>query len=697
MDKNKKRSLTKRFGITIGIEILVLMFALAVVSLYVVRAQLEKSYIGSVTETLDAHVTGLTYRNSKFMQQLRMYTMSDVVVDEGDTDQIVDWLIAHQKVRGGDFKQMWWVDAETGMGYRDNGEQVNVSNTEYYQAIVQGDLGQYISNPVGKTVEDAVFYVCKSVKYNKKLYGFFAGAVSHATLSKAIDAIKIGEKGYAMLLDGNGIVMAFPQKELCMVTNFATSSDADGMIGLPEHAKRMVNGEAGYGWVSGMGNNDLMVYKAIPGTHWSMGIVTPSSQVYATARKLQTVMIVLSLIIAVILIISVMFSVVLALKPLKAVDEKINEIASGRADLSQRMKVLTNDEIGSVTIGFNTFIEKLQTIMAGIKDSRTQLSEAGDGMQTSINENGHSIENILQSIDTVQNQISAQAASVDETAGAVNEIASNITSLERMIDSQSQSVSVASSAVEEMIGNISSVNNSVANMASSFDVLEQSARSGVQKQSEMNDRIEQIKTQSETLQEANVAIASIASQTNLLAMNAAIEAAHAGEAGKGFAVVADEIRKLSETSTAQSKTIGEQLNIIKDSIGQVVETSVETSAMFNAVSDNIRTTDELVRQIKNAMEEQQEGSKQIVDALHNMSDSTMEVKSASAEMSEGNKAILEEVRRLKDATTVMKASVVEMSDGAQKISETGGALSDIADKMRSSIDQIGSQIDTFHV
>ena len=697
MNKNKKRSLTGRFGITIGLEILVLMTVLAAVSLYVVRARLEKNYIGSITETLDAHVTGLTYRNSKFMQQLRLYTMSDVVVANGTTDQIVEWLVAHEKIRGGDFKQMWWVDVATGMGYRDNGEQMNVSNTEYFKAIVNGDLGQYISNPVGKTIDEAVFYVCKSVKYDKKLYGFFAGAVSHATLSKAIDAIKIGETGYAMLLDGTGVLMAFPQKELCMVTNFAKSSETDGMVGLVEVSSKMMNGESGHGWISGKGNNDLMVFKPVPGTPWSMALCAPSTQVYETARSLQFVMIVLSLAIALILIASVMFSIVRALKPLKTVDTKINEIASGHADLTQRMKVLTNDEIGSVTVGFNTFIEKLQSIMTGIKDSRSTLSDAGTDMHASIEENSQSITEILQSIDTVQNQIASQATSVDETAGAVNEIASNILSLEKMIDNQSQSVSVASTAVEQMIGNISSVNNSVANMASSFDVLEQSARSGVQKQSEMNERIELIKTQSETLQVANSAIAAIASQTNLLAMNAAIEAAHAGDAGKGFSVVADEIRKLSETSTAQSKTIGEQLNIIKDSIGQVVDVSVETSAMFSAVSDNIRSTDELVRQIKNAMEEQQEGSKQIVDALHNMSDSTMEVKTASAEMSEGNKAILEEVRRLKDATTVMKASVIEMSDGAQKISRTGSALDGIAEKMRHSIDQIGSQIDAFQV
>ncbi|MBP5284460.1 MAG: methyl-accepting chemotaxis protein [Treponema sp.] len=459
----------------------------------------------------------------------------------------------------------------------------------------------------------------------------------------------------------------------------------------------MISGESGHGWVFSGVEMELMVYGPVSGTPWCMALCVPEAQVYETSRSLTIPMIFFALGIAVILIGTASISVFRILKPLRHLDKNMNEIASGNADLTKRVEVRTNDDIGSVTKAFNTFVEKLHDIMKDVKDSRSELSGAGEELNSGIQDNSVSVADILSNIESVQSQIGNQSASVDETAGAVNEIASNIESLERMIDVQSHGVADASSAVEEMIGNIASVNQSVAKMASSFEMLEARAKTGNEKQQEMSERIMEIESQSNMLQEANSAIAAIAEQTNLLAMNAAIEAAHAGEAGKGFSVVADEIRKLSETSSVQSRTIGDELTKIKSSIESVVSASEETSATFTLVSDGIKETDQIVRQIKSAMEEQQEGSKQIVEVLRNMSNSTSEVKTASMEMSEGNKQILEEVRRLKDATGVMNDSVSGMSSSAMKIRETGSALEMISLKMKTSIEQIGDQIDNFSV
>ena len=695
--KERTSKLAVSFGIRLGIEIMVLFTILAFLATYEVQKQLEKNFIQSTTQTLEAHASGVTYRNSKFMQQMRMYTTADVVTEKRPTEEIVEWLTAHEKIRGGDFKYIMYCDVEDGKGYKDNGEVVDVTGMEFYRTTLDSNLNQYYSEPVGSSYEDAVYFVTRSMRdKDKNIYGIWVGAISLPKLAEAINRIQIGEKGFAMLLDKSGNVMAFNNPDLVMKNNFA-EAQGEGYEEISTIAKKMIAKESGYGWVHITGGKTLMVYMPIGSTNWSMALSVSEDEVFAAANTLMEVLLLLVVIIAVILTGTATISIIRSLKPLAAVNKNIAQIATGDADLTQRMEVIVNNEIGAVTRGFNAFVEKLHSIMFDVKQSKKNLQVAGDDLNASIEDTAGSISEILNNINRVTDQITAQAASVDETAGAVNEIASNIESLERMIEKQSMGVSQASSAVEEMIGNISSVNQSVEKMASSFEILENQTKAGNQKQQQMNSRIEEIESQSEMLQEANQAIAAIAEQTNLLAMNAAIEAAHAGDAGKGFSVVADEIRKLSETSSEQSKTIGQQLNQIKEAITLVVSASVETSATFNAVTENIHQTDELVKQIKAAMEEQTQGSRQISEALHEMSDSTAEVRTASKEMSAGNQAILDEVRHLKDATTDIKASMGEMGDSARKIDETGTALTGISEKMRDSITEIGSQIDTFQV
>lgn len=417
----------------------------------------------------------------------------------------------------------------------------------------------------------------------------------------------------------------------------------------------------------------------------------------ATLSQTSALVIPLSIVLTLVIVILVGLFIRRLMWRIKNVDASLEEMASGEADLTKRCKLFINDEIGSLVIHFDSFCDKLQQIVSGVKDSKNELTDAGTDLFSSIEETSESISGIRSNIETVYNHIQTSGTSVQQTVNAVKEVSDNMSVLNDMMQTQTTEVSQAASAVEQMIGNINSVNGAVDKMADSFQGLSANAQNGFAKQQAVNQIIQQIENESAMLLEANRAISAIAEQTNLLAMNAAIEAAHAGEAGKGFSVVADEIRKLSETSSSQSRTIGDQLNKIKASISEVVSASKESSDAFESVSNKIKETDEIVVQIKSAMDEQTSGSKQISESLRTMSDSTFEVNNAYKNMSQKNEIIQNEVQNLEKITNQMQKSMNEMSESSEKIHKTGASLNDIASNVQSSIEKIGSQIDLFKV
>ncbi|MCI1209813.1 MAG: methyl-accepting chemotaxis protein, partial [Treponema sp.] len=466
------------------------------------KTAVEKSYIDDCTQITAGYSLALSHYIVEYENLLDRYANADIV-QTGDETQIVNWLRSHASTRSPEFTYIFFCGPD-GIAYVDTGESAVVTDRPYFKAIIKEGKETYVNDPVlSKTTGKPLIHIVHAAKVNGKTIGFFAGVVPVDDIQKAVSDIKLGDDGYGMLLAGDGTVIAHQDAELVMNKNLLTESGSTH-TDITAMAKKMIAGETGTVWVDNFrGRRECIVYAPVEGTSWSFAFAVSDDQVHKTAKQLSGMMVTTALLILAVILALTGIIIFKSLKPLSVVESAINGIASGNADLTRRIEVKSNNEIGFVVEGFNRFTEKLQSIMTELKQSKDVLAVAGEDLHAGTQDTAAAIEQVLTKIQAVSESITDQSAGVEETAGAINQIASNIASLERMIEGQASGVTEASAAVEQMIGNIKSVNQSVEKMAASFAELEENSRSGAEKQHDVNDRIQLIENESEMLQEAN--------------------------------------------------------------------------------------------------------------------------------------------------------------------------------------------------
>jgi len=263
--------------------------------------------------------------------------------------------------------------------------------------------------------------------------------------------------------------------------------------------------------------------------------------------------------------------------PVRAMASHLAEMASGGGDLTKRVGVSVNDEIGDMANYLNTFLDKLEKIIIEVKGGAGSISAAA--------------QQVASSSSSLSQGTSEQAASVEETT----------------------------SSLEEMSA---SINQNTENSRQMEGVATKGAREAEQSGKAVKQTVEAMKSITEKI---NI-IDEIAYQTNLLALNAAIEAARAGEHGKGFAVVATEVRKLAERSQAAAKEIS---TLASDS----VKVAEQSGNLLDELVPSIQKTAELVQEVAAASREQSSGVNQINKAMSQVDQVTQRNASAAEELS----------------------------------------------------------------
>ncbi|KWR75745.1 MULTISPECIES: methyl-accepting chemotaxis protein [Pseudomonas] len=260
---------------------------------------------------------------------------------------------------------------------------------------------------------------------------------------------------------------------------------------------------------------------------------------------------------------------------LRLLIDALDDLAAGEGDLTRRVRLDSNDEVGEMATAVNRFVDKLQPI----------VREAGQVAQRTGSE-----------IAALASRSASAEAAADRQR---NEVAGSLEALAGMA-AEAQLESQAMQEALERVASIRKAADDNAAIARRVGGLIETLESRVQSGAGV---IEKLAQQSEQIEVVLSVIHGIAEQTNLLALNAAIEAARAGESGRGFAVVADEVRALASKTQQSTGDIQTHIDALQrgareavEAIGQAREQAVQGLA---ALHDSER----LQREVQRAVEE----------------------------------------------------------------------------------------------
>lgn len=250
------------------------------------------------------------------------------------------------------------------------------------------------------------------------------------------------------------------------------------------------------------------------------------------------------------LITSIVVSALVAkgVAPLQHVVASLQDVAAGEGDLTARLKVESQDEIGEVAKAFNAFMDKLHPMIKQLRESAQEVQLAAGELDTQTTQSNQKMNSHCLETDKVVTAVTEMSATAREVANNTNATSQAIESANGQIRDAQHEVNSAIEGIGELVREVNLTSDAIQDL------------------SQRTDKITQV---------LNV-IGEIAEQTNLLALNAAIEAARAGEQGRGFAVVADEVRSLASRTQNSTQEISEMLQSLHQGVSKAVE-SMNTS------------------------------------------------------------------------------------------------------------------------
>lgn len=348
--------------------------------------------------------------------------------------------------------------------------------------------------------------------------------------------------------------------------------------------------------------------------------------------------------------------------PLKNLNQQLEDIAHGEADLTRELHIKSKDEFGKLATSFNSFLGSLASLVKHIADSSEQVAASSEQLSASSEQSKATSDQISQSMRTVidhndrQNvMMEKSSASIEEISDNIADMAINTNNIAEVSTNMSEKAKTGSSSMNIMSQQMNLIKGSVQKAGDGFDSLKSSMKE---------------------ISEISSLITTLSEQTNLLALNAAIEAARAGEQGKGFAVVAEEVRKLADESNksanlikglvvsiqGEAKGTQESIQIVQENVQSGLLTAADTRHNLNEILD-------LVQQVTAQIQEVAASTQQMTASVEIIRETTSTLNKGTKETTHVSKQVaLTTDEQLGSMEEISYASIAlaNLAEGLQK-------------------------------
>lgn len=403
------------------------------------------------------------------------------------------------------------------------------------------------------------------------------------------------------------------------------------------------------------GMADMRAHGANEALDWGIVAVAETSAIAAPVHQLRNIIIIISLIAIILGAVASWFMARSMAMPILQANDMLKDIAEGEGDLTKRLAITTNDEMGEMSNWFNAFLEGLRTMIGEIATHAKNLGSSCDDLSSNSRQMTEGTVNLLSKSDSV--------------ASASEEMSSNMLSIAAAMEQSSTNINMVSAAVEEM-------NSTIGEIAQSSEKAQVVAEDAAKQAGNASEKVEKLGKAAQEIGQVTEAINDISEQTNLLALNATIEAARAGEAGKGFAVVAGEIKELARQTAEATLEIKGRIETVQGSTSEAVADVQNISEVINGVS-------EIVTTIANRVQEQAQGTREI--ALN------------VSEASKGIEEVSENVALSSSTAGDITKDITDVNKYANDMSGNSSRANESAEGLLLLADQLGDMVGRFKI